>query len=100
METTTLKISNWNELKTKLKQKYPILTDAELVYTAGKESELVSGLSKKLAKTEEETTDIIDELQGSQKESMKTSEGSKTEGGLQEKKEAMPAAEKESEKKY
>ncbi|OFY87406.1 MAG: hypothetical protein A3F72_04180 [Bacteroidetes bacterium RIFCSPLOWO2_12_FULL_35_15] len=97
METTTLKIANWNELKGKLKQKYPILTDAELVYTAGKEAELLSGLSKKLGKTEEEISDIIDELQGSQKEAVKPSESSKTESGLKEKKEAMPTGVKESE---
>lgn len=100
METTTLKIANWNELKTKLKQKYPILTDAELVYSADKEAELVSGLSKKLGKTEEEINDIIDELQGSQKEAVKTSESSKTESMLKEKKEEMPSGVKGSEKKY
>ena len=99
METTTLKIANWTELKTKLKQKYPTLTDAELVFTPGKEAELVSGLSKKLGKTGEEISDIIDELQGGQKEAEKTSESSKTESGLKEKKEAMPTT-KESEKKY
>lgn len=99
METTTLKIANWDELKGKLKQKYPTLTDAELVYTAGKEAELVSGLSKKLGKTDEEISNIIDELQGSHKEAEKTSEGSKKEGGLKEQKEAMPSGAKESENK-
>lgn len=68
---TKLKITgNWSELKTKLQAKYPNLTDMDLNYSAGKEDELVSRLSRKLAKTEDEITDVIDDLQ---------SKGSKTE---------------------
>lgn len=61
---TKLQITvNWNELKTKLKEKYPNLTDEDLNFLAGKEDELVTHLARKLAKTEEEITDVIDELQ-------------------------------------
>lgn len=61
---TKLKITgNWSELKTKLQAKYPNLTDMDLTYSAGKEDELVSRLAKKLTKTEEEITDVIDDLQ-------------------------------------
>lgn len=98
METTTLKIANWNELKAKLKEKFPILTDTELVYSTGKESELVSKISKKLGKSEEEINDAIGQLQGGKKEAMGTSESSKAEP--KEKKEAIPSGAKESEKKY
>ena len=59
-----LKIAgNWSELKTKLQEKYPNLTDRDLNFLEGKEDKLVMRLARKLAKTEEEITDEIDELQ-------------------------------------
>lgn len=77
---TTLKIrGNFNELKTKLKQKYSNLTDADLTFSQGNEGELVTRLSKKLGKTEDEITDLIDELQSGQKEGMNKTEKSETE---------------------
>jgi uncharacterized protein YjbJ (UPF0337 family) len=61
---TKLQITvNWNELKIKLKEKNPNLTDTDLNFLAGKEDDLVTRLARKLAKTEEEITDVIDELQ-------------------------------------
>lgn len=61
---TKLKITgNWSELKTKLQAKYRNLTDSDLTYTSGKEDALVTRLAKKLAKTEEEIMDVIDDLQ-------------------------------------
>ena len=63
METKLKITGNWNELKTKLKQKYPNLTDEDLAYSAGKEDELLTRLSKKLGKTQEEVSDVIDDLQ-------------------------------------
>lgn len=61
---TKLQITvNWKELKIKLKEKYPNLNDEDLNFLAGKEDELVTRLALKLAKTEEEITDVIDELQ-------------------------------------
>ena len=45
---------NWNELKGKLKMKYANLTDDDLVYTEGREDELLGRLQQKLGKTKEE----------------------------------------------
>jgi len=68
---TKLKITgNWNELKTKLKEKYPNLTDEDLVYSAGKEDELVMRLAKKLSKTQEEINNSIEDLQSKSKETV------------------------------
>jgi hypothetical protein len=40
--------SSWNELKGKLKQQYGNLTDDDLVFSEGKEDELLGRLQKKL----------------------------------------------------
>lgn len=61
---TKLKIKgNWNVLKGKLKQKYAKLTDDDLLYTKGKEDELLGRLEKKLGKTKEEISDTIEKLE-------------------------------------
>lgn len=61
---TTLKIKgNWNELKGKLKQKYANLTDDDLLFVAGKEDELLGRLQKRLGKTQDELSDVIEKLQ-------------------------------------
>lgn len=61
---TKLKIKgNWNELKGKLKQKYANLTDDDLLFVEGKEEELLGRLEKRLAKTKEELSDVIEGLQ-------------------------------------
>lgn len=87
---TKLKITgNWSELKTKLQTKYPNLTDMDLTFSAGKEDELVSLLSRKLAKTEDEITDVIDDLQskGSKTENKKNWEDTESHGTTSNKKE-------------
>lgn len=62
--TTSLKIAgNWNVLKGKLKQKYANLTDDDLLFIKGKEEELLGRLEKRLGKTKDELSDIIDRLQ-------------------------------------
>ena len=61
---TKLKIKgNWDLLKGKLKQKYAKLTDDDLLYTNGKEDELLGRLEKKLGKTKEEISDAIEKLE-------------------------------------
>ncbi len=50
---------NWNELSGKLKQKFASLTDDDLLFTEGKEEELLGRLQKKLGKTKEEIRDVI-----------------------------------------
>jgi uncharacterized protein YjbJ (UPF0337 family) len=53
---------NWNETKGKLKQKFAILTDNDLLLTEGKQDELLGRLQIKLGKTKEELSKIITEL--------------------------------------
>ena len=50
---------NWNEQKTKLKAKFPILTDADLRYEEGKKDVMFTNLQTKLGKTKEELQTII-----------------------------------------
>ncbi len=61
MNTTQLK-GNWNETKGKLKQKYAILTDDDLLLDEGKQDELLGRLQIKLGKTKEEIHNIISDL--------------------------------------
>jgi uncharacterized protein YjbJ (UPF0337 family) len=61
MNTTEIK-GNWNELKGKLKKKYAVLTDNDLMYEDGKEDEFFGKLQKKLGKTKTEIKKIFEEL--------------------------------------
>lgn len=63
METKLRIKGNWNETKAKLQKKYPKLTDEDLMFTKGKEENLVACITERLGKTEDEVMDIIDELQ-------------------------------------
>jgi len=53
---------NWNEQKGKLKQKFAILTDNDLMFAEGKKDEMFGKLQVKLGKTKEELFKIILEL--------------------------------------
>lgn len=62
MSSLELKIKgNWNQLKGKIKQQYADLTDDDLMYTEGKEDELLGKLQKKLGKTREEVENEVDQ---------------------------------------
>ena len=61
MNTTEIK-GNWNELKGKLKKKYAILTDNDLLYEDGREDELFGRLQKRLGKSKSEVKKIFAEL--------------------------------------
>jgi uncharacterized protein YjbJ (UPF0337 family) len=61
MNTTELE-GNWNELKGKLKQKFAVLTDNDLMFEEGKKEEMLAKLQIKLGKTKEELHKIIAEL--------------------------------------
>jgi uncharacterized protein YjbJ (UPF0337 family) len=61
MNTTEAK-GNWNEQKGKLKQKFAILTDNDLMLEDGKEDELYGRLQAKLGKTKEELHKLISSL--------------------------------------
>jgi len=58
MNTTEVK-GNWNEQKGKLKQKYAVLTDNDLLFEEGKQDEMFGKLQIKLGKTKEELHKII-----------------------------------------
>ena len=53
---------SWNELKGKLKQQYGNLTDDDLVFSEGKEDELLGRLQKKLGKSKEEVRQTIEKM--------------------------------------
>ena len=53
---------NWNETKGKLKQKFAILTDDDLLLLEGKQNEMIGKLQVKLGKTKEEIQKIIADL--------------------------------------
>lgn len=61
MNTTELQ-GNWNEQKGKLKQKFALLTDNDMIFADGKKEEMLGRLQIKLGKTKEELHKIIAEL--------------------------------------
>jgi uncharacterized protein YjbJ (UPF0337 family) len=61
MNATEVK-GNWNELKGKLKKKFAVLSDNDLMYEEGQEDELYGKLQKKLGKTKSELEKLFDEL--------------------------------------
>ncbi len=61
MNTSEVK-GTWNEQKGKLKQKFAILTDNDLMFDEGKKDEMIGKLQIKLGKTKEELHRIIGTL--------------------------------------
>jgi uncharacterized protein YjbJ (UPF0337 family) len=61
MNTTEVK-GNWNEQKGKLKQKFAVLTDNDLMFEEGKKEEMFGKLQITLGKTKEELQRIIGSL--------------------------------------
>jgi uncharacterized protein YjbJ (UPF0337 family) len=53
---------NWLAIKGKLKQKFAILTDSDLLLVEGKQDELLGRLQERLGKTREEMHKLISEL--------------------------------------
>jgi uncharacterized protein YjbJ (UPF0337 family) len=62
MKNLTELKGTWNEKKGKLKQKFAMLTDNDLLMVEGKQDELLGRLQIKLGKTKEELNKIIAEL--------------------------------------
>jgi hypothetical protein len=54
---------DWEAQSKRLKEKYPELTDSDLHFEAGKESELVFRISKKLRKKREAIVNLIQNFQ-------------------------------------
>ena len=61
MNTLSIK-GNWNEISGKLKQKFANLTDDDLLFTEGKEEELMGRLQQKLGTSKEVLRDLIAKL--------------------------------------
>jgi uncharacterized protein YjbJ (UPF0337 family) len=61
MNTTELK-GTWNERKGKLKQKFAVLTDNDLMFEEGQKDEMFGKLQILLGKTKEEMRKIINSL--------------------------------------
>jgi hypothetical protein len=49
----------WDKKKEKLKQRFPIITDEDLLYREGKEKEMIELLGYKLGKSKQELLNII-----------------------------------------
>jgi uncharacterized protein YjbJ (UPF0337 family) len=62
MKNTTELMGNWNETKGKLKQKFAMLTDNDVMMVEGKQDEMLGRLQVKLGKTKEEIYKLISEL--------------------------------------
>ncbi len=62
MKNSTELKGNWNEIKGKLKQKFALLTDSDVLLIEGKQDELLGRLQIKLGKTKAEIQKIISEL--------------------------------------
>jgi uncharacterized protein YjbJ (UPF0337 family) len=58
MNKTEIK-GNWNEQKGRLKQKFAVLTDNDLMYEEGKKDEMLGKLQVRLGKTKEELNSIL-----------------------------------------
>ena len=61
MNTTEAK-GKWNEQKGKLKQKFAVLTDNDLMFAEGKKDEMLGRIQLKLGKTKDELRSIIASL--------------------------------------
>lgn len=62
MKNTTELKGNWNEQKGKLKQKFAILTDNDLMFDEGKKEEMLGKLQIILGKSKEQMHDIFEAL--------------------------------------
>jgi uncharacterized protein YjbJ (UPF0337 family) len=61
MDSSEIK-GNWNTSKGRLKQKFAILTDNDLLFAEGKKDEMIGRLQIKLGKSKEELLKIISGL--------------------------------------
>lgn len=59
MNRTEIK-GNWNEQKGRLKQKFAVLTDNDLMFEEGQRDEMLGKLQVKLGKTKEELIKILE----------------------------------------
>jgi len=62
MKNMTELRGSWTETKAKLKQKFAILTDSDMLFIEGKKEEMLVRLQTKLGKTKDEIKKILSEL--------------------------------------
>ena len=62
MKNMTELNGNWNEIKGKLKQKFSVLMDDDILLVDGKKDELLGRLQIRLGKTKEEIRKLISVL--------------------------------------
>jgi uncharacterized protein YjbJ (UPF0337 family) len=62
MKNLTELKGTWNEQKGRLKQKFAMLTDSDVLLVEGKQDEMLGRLQTKLGKTKEEIFKLISEL--------------------------------------
>ncbi len=62
MKNITELKGNWNETKGKLKQKFAMLTDSDLLLIEGKQDEMLGRIQTKLGKTKDELQKLIADL--------------------------------------
>ena len=62
MKNTDELKGSWNEQKGRLKQKFAMLTDSDVLLVEGKQDEMLGRLQVKLGKTKEEIYKLISEL--------------------------------------
>lgn len=61
MDTLRIKV-NWNQMKGKIKQKYPDLTNDDLLFVAGKEDDLLGRIQRKTGKSRDEVVSYINSI--------------------------------------
>jgi len=62
MKNIAEELSNWNETKGKLKQKFTSLTDHDVLFVDGNQDKFIGRLQIKLGKSKEEIHKLISEL--------------------------------------
>ena len=61
MDTLRIK-GNWNQLKGNINQKYPDLTDDDLMFVEGKEDDLLGRIQRKTGKPRDEVISYINSI--------------------------------------
>lgn len=61
MDTLRIK-GDWHQMKGKIKQKYPDLTDDDLMFVAGKEDDLLGRIQRKTGKSRDEVVSYINSI--------------------------------------
>ena len=61
MDTLRIK-GNWNQMKNKIKQKFPDLTDDDLTFVEGREDELLGKIQRRTGKPRDEVVNYINSI--------------------------------------